>query len=91
MRILSTIIALASALSPAAASAAADVGNGPVTVKNYLFGHAYLEDKNGPVRGLSVTAEKDGKVIGSGTTNESGLYEMTLPDRSDYLNVCVSS
>lgn len=77
-------------LSAHTALAAAEAQK-PTRVKNLVFGHAYEEDKNRPVRGLLVTAEKDGAVLGSGTTNESGLYEMVLPDRSDHLNLCVSS
>lgn len=89
MRTLSTILVLVLAAAQTA-WASADAQK-PAKIKNLVFGHAYEEDKNRPVRGLLVTAEKDGAVLGSGTTNESGLYEMVLPDRSDYLNLCVSS
>lgn len=57
----------------------------------HIYGHAYLNDKNTPMSNMVITIEKNSAVIGSGSTNRSGLYDIVITNRDEYLNVCLNS
>lgn len=60
-------------------------------IKVRIYWHIYNEDKNNPIKDISVYVEKNDKVLWSWKTNKEWLYDLVIDNRSDYLNLCIES
>jgi len=60
-------------------------------IKIRIYWHVYDEDKNNPIKNISVFIKKDWKILGNWKTNKEWLYDIVIDNRTDYLNLCIES
>lgn len=61
----------------------------PIQIR--FYGHVFLEDKNTPLENMLIEIKKNEDIITSGRTNKDGTYDLVSDNRTDYVNLCVSS
>ncbi len=60
-------------------------------VKTRVYWHVFEENKNKPIKNVSVYIKKNWKILWNWKSNKEWLYDIIIEDRSDYLNLCVES
>ena len=60
-------------------------------IKIRVYGHVYNENKNTPIKNMSVYIKKDGKILWNWKSSKEWLYDIIIDNRTDYLNVCIES
>ena len=60
-------------------------------IKIRAYWHVYNEDKNNPIKNMSVYIQKNWSVLWNWKTSKEWLYDIITDNRSDYLNLCIES